>query len=396
MVWKSNISTEEANDLIIFLSENVREGISKRAAIGSQLFPVSMYICIACQQLYDQSFEYNAFKHIIEEGGVDPREIGPRCKTVGSVLNGLAFQSMAMLYLHGRGQSVYDWGGPEYEPEEKKEETKYILDIFRHLNPNYRNDGRLLVSESKDKNLRVIDDRLIESLRDEMFDPTSDQIKNFKRIVALITNYCFLDKCECRMGIFEHGPYILDNGELLLFKEFQFMLNKIKGSPIPNLILAYQLKDMKSLEFNDWGTLFANPLDYSEHITKLGMWTHEFIMPLKIKYPDKMGENTPISWETFEEVGKYSQKALKKLYLQVAKWDFERRCVSGARLYTNWVGAYALHGTSMQINMIKAENTRSYIPIFQKYPNGTHPFMKRFQRPINEQQEDPSYYLIAE
>lgn len=396
MVWKSNISTEEANDLIIFLSENVREGISKRAAIGSQLFPVSMYICIACQQLYAQSFEYNAFKHIVEEGGVDPRKIGPRCKTVGSILNGLAFQSMAMLYLHGRGQSIYDWGGPENEPEEKKEETKFILDFFRHLNPNYRNDGLLLVSESEDKNMRVIDDRLIESLLDEMFEPTPEQIKKFKRNIALITNYGFLDKCECRMGIFEHGPYKLDNGELLLFKEFQFMLNKIKGSPVPNLILAYQLKNMNSLEFNDWGTLFADPMDYSKHITKLGMWTHQLLMPLKIKYPNKMGKNTPISWETFDEVGKFSLESLKKLYLKVMKWDFERRCLEGSRLYTNWIAAYALHGTSMRLNLKTPEKTRSYIPIFQKYTNGTHPFMQRFQRPVKEQQEDPSYYLLAE
>ena len=396
MVWESNITTKEANELIKLLSENVREGISKRATVESQLFPVSMYICIACQQLYEQSFEYNAFKKMVENGGVDPRKIGPKCKTVGSILNGLAFQSMAMLYLHGRGQCIYDWGGPEHEPEEKKEETKFILDFFRYLNPNYRNDRLLLVDQSKDKNMRVIDDSLIESLRAEMFDVTEDQVKKFKRTIALITNYGFLDKCECRMGIFEHGPYELDTGELLLFKEYQFMLNQIRGSPIPNLILAYQLKNMKSLEFNDWGTLFADPADYTHHVTKLGMWTHELIMPMQIEYLNKLGKNTPISWETFDNVGKYSQKALEKLYVNVMKWDFERRCLSGARLYTNWVAAFALHGTSMSIDMKTPEKTRRYISIFQKYPNGSHPFMQRFQRPINEQKRDPSYYFLAD
>ncbi|NHI91679.1 MAG: hypothetical protein EAX96_04185 [Candidatus Lokiarchaeota archaeon] len=396
MVWKSNISTDEANELIKLLSENVRKSISKRAVIASQLFPVSMYICVACQQLYEQSFEFNAFKNMVERGGVDPGKIGPKCKTVGSILNGLAFQSMAMLYLHGRGQCIYDWGGAEYEPEEKKEETKFILDIFRHLNPNYRNDSLLLVDQSPDKNMRVIDNQLIENLRSEMIEANLNQVKKFKKTIALITNYGFLDKCECRMGIFEHGPYKLDTGELLLFKEFQFMLNQIKGSPIPNLILAYQLKNMKSLEFNDWGTLFADPSDFSDHVTALGMWTHELILPGQIEYPNRLGKNTPISWEILDEVGKYSQKALEKLYLKVIEWDFERRCLSGARLYTNWIAAFGLHGNTMNINLKTPEMTRSYIPIFQKYPDGAHPFMNRFKRPDKEQLEDPSYYLLTE
>ena len=396
MVWKSKISTEEANELIKMMSENVRVGLLARAAVESQLFPVSTYICIACHQLYDQSFQYNAFKEMVEKGDLDPREIGPKCKTVGSILNGLAFQAFAMLYLHGRGQCIYDWGGPENEPEEKKEETKFILDFFRHLNPNYRNDGKLLVDQSEDKNMRIIDKKLVETLRSEMFEATQEQIKKFKRIIALITNYGFLDKCECRMGIFEHGPYKLDTGELLLFKEFQFMLNQIRGSPVSNLILAYKLKDMNSLLFNDWGTLFADPPDYSEHITELGMWTHRFMLPSQIKHPDKLGKNKPISWEMFEKIGTYSQKALEKLYIKIMDWDYERRCLTGARLYTNWVAGFALFGKSLNLDMKTPEKTRAYIPVFRNYPDGAHPFIKRFQRPEAEQKKDPSFYLLAE
>ena len=139
-----------------------------------------------------------------------------------------------------------------------------------------------------------------------------------------------------------------------------------------------------------------DPTDFSEHVTKLGMWTHELIMPNQIKYPNNLGKNRPVSWEIFDKVGKYSQQALEKLYIKVMTWDFERRCLSGARLYTNWVAAYALHGTSMNVNMKTPEKTYGYIPIFQKYEEGTHPAMQRFQRPIKEQLDDPSYYLLSE
>ena len=333
---------------------------------------------------------------MVEKGGLDPREIGPKCKTVGAILNGLAFQSFAMLYLHGRGQCIYDWGGPEHEPEEKKEETKFILDFFRHLNPNYRNDGLLLVDQSEDKNMRVIDKKLIESLRTEMFEVSKEQITKYRRIVAMIMNYGFLDKCECRMGTFEHGPYPLDTGELLLFKEFQFMLNQIRGSPLPNLIIGYRLKDMNSLAFNDWGTLFADPPDLSKHITALGMWTKQPMVPTQMEYPDKLGITEPVSWETLEKVGEYSQKALEKLYVKVIKWDYDLRCLSGARLYSNWVAAFALFGNYMGINMKTPEKTRAYIPIFKNYPDGVHPFMRRFQRSAQEEKEEPSFYFMVE
>ena len=398
MVWKSKISTDEANELIGIMSENVRESLLSRTAVESQLFPVSAYIAMACHQLYEQTFQYDGIKCLVEEGECDPREIGPKCKCPAGILNGLAFQALAMLYLKGRAQVLYELGGAKYETEEKKEETKYLLDFFRHLNPNYRNDKLLLVEQSEDRNMRILDPDIIESLRGDMFKPTEEQIKKFRRIVAQIMNYGFLDKCECRMGIFEHGPYKLDTGEFLLFKEFQFKLNKIRGSPVPNLVIAYSVKDMKALKYNDWGTLFSDPPDFTRNITEMGIWKHQFLLPNRIKYPDKMGRNIPISWENFEKVGEFYKGALKKLYLKVAKWDYDRRCLSGTLIYLAVVPAYFLFAKkSIPFpKLIITDKTRSYIPIFTNYPDGIHPSTERFYRPDKEREEDPIFYHIYE
>ncbi len=398
MVWQSNISTEEANELIKIMDENVRKNLEGRDIIESQLFPVSTYIGIACHQLYGQSYQYNIVKNAVENGGLDPRDIGLKCKTVGSSLNGLAFQSFAMLYLHGRGQWIHDWGGPEKEPEEKKEETKFILDFFRNLNPHYRNDHLLLVDHSKDKNLRFLDKKLVERFRGEMFEVNKKQIKGFKRIIANISNYGFLDKCECRAGILDHGPYKLDTGELLIFKDFQFALNKISRCPLQNLVLAYTLKDMNSVLFNDWGTMFTDPSDFSNHITSIGMWTHELIMPDNLEYPNNLGNNWPISWETFEKVGSWSQRALEKLYIKVSKWDYNRRCLEGVSLYIITPMGTALFAPvkTSGYKLGISKETESYIPTFSNYPQGIHPFILRFRRPIEVQKEDPTMYLIVE
>ncbi len=412
MVWQSNITTEEANELILIMSENVQKGILGRTDLESELFPVSFYICVACHQLYDQSFQYKIIKDMVEHG-CDPREIGPKCKTLCAFLNGLAFQSFAMLYLHGRAQSIYDWGGPEHEPEEKKEETKFLLDFFKYLNPNYRNDRLLLVEQSKDENMRVLDRKVVEKLREDLFEPTNNQIKQFKRNLATMTTHNFLDKCDCRAGIFEHGPYELDTGEFLLFKEFQFLYTGEEiyeglrapfwwseteaKSPIFNISIGYVLKNMDSLKFNDWGTLFANPTDFSKNITKIGIWTKELLLPMEQSYPDKLGRIVPISWETFEETGKYAQEALNELYLKMAQWDLTRRILAGVDLYTNWLALFtAFAGTHKEYNREIPEKTRSYIPIFQKYPRGIHPFMTRFLRTKKKRIQDPTYYVIIE
>ncbi|NVM02789.1 MAG: hypothetical protein HWN67_10660 [Candidatus Helarchaeota archaeon] len=413
MVWKSNITTEEANKLIKMMSENVRKGLmSGRVDVESQLFPVSTYICIACHQLYDQEFQFRILKDMVEHG-CDPREIGPKCKTIIGALNGLGFQAFAMLYLHGRGQCLYDMGGPDKEPEEKKEQTKFILDFFRNLNPNYRNDRKLLVDQSEDNNMRVFDNSLIEKLRGDMFEPTKEQVKKYKRIVATLTNWNFLDKCECRAGIFEHGPYELDTGEFLLFKEFMFFYTGEEiyagrkapfehseteaTSPIPNLSIGYVLKDMKTIEFNDWGTMFADPPELSNKITSIGLWHRELLRPIEQRYPDKMGEIYNVDFGTLEQVGKYAQDAMTELYMKIADWDYNERLLDGVSLYTNFMAIYsAFAGIELDYDWTVPEKTKNYIPRFKGLPLGVHPWFGRFSRRKKQRKVDPTYYYIIE
>jgi len=62
-----------------------------------------------------------------------------------------------MLYLHGRAAVIYDnlakkmQGETDIiiEPERKKKETKFILDFWRRMSPNYLNDGSLTIDNNK-------------------------------------------------------------------------------------------------------------------------------------------------------------------------------------------------------------------------------------------------------
>jgi len=427
-----NLSDEETNELIYVLSENVRKNFLTRTAVESQLFPVSHYIHVACCILYDQSFQYKILKEVAKT--LHPRDIAKRSKALGAYLNQLAFNSFAMLYLHGRAQIIHDnlkekaKGNSNIviEPEEKKKETKFIIDFWRHLSPNYRNDKSLNVD---DGTIRVLSQDTIDTLRQEMV-PVHDKpelIKKLKRTMAILTSRNFLAQAECRAGIFEQGPYETEiNDEVLIFKEFlqlhagedpigievpmiEHQKTKAK-SPYQNVIFGIALKNMQKLEFNDWGTLFSEPSDFSQNITAIGVWTREFVHPKDLRYPNNLGIIKNLSFDVLTPLANYAQQALNEMYVEIAKWDSMKKLLVGVNVYTNPLLIYALHAGigrkwdwtwindvlsgEKRSDLVNADDVKRYIETIGKFHEGVHPFLARFFRSKKKRKADPSYYAL--
>jgi len=356
----SNLSDEETNKLIHYVSENVRENLFGRVVVESELFPVTHYIHVACQILYDQAFTYELTTDIAKL--ISPAEIGRRSKTLASYRNQLDFNSYIMLYLHGRAQIIYDnlekkEAGETnivIEPEEKKKETKFILDFWSKLCPNYLNSGTMTV---EDGTIRFLSQDFIDLLLEEMVAIKPEVVKKLKRTIGLLTSRNFLASADCRSGIFNHGPYKTDNpDEILIFKEFTdlytgkdpldldiFLMNYQKTeikSKIPNLIIGMTLKNMKSVKFNDWGTCFSDPSDFSQNITSIGLWTKELIHPSELRYPDKLGNIENLSLDILDHLLDYSQKSMNEMFIEVASWNEIRRIMAGVNVYTNFVSKF--------------------------------------------------------
>jgi len=432
-----DISDEEANKLIAMLSESVRSNMLTRNIVESQIFPVTHYIGVACYILYDQSFQYNVFKEIAKK--ISPEDIGKRSKCLGSPLNQLAFYSLAMLYLHGRAQVINDnlylkkRGNTDIiiESEEKKQETKFVLDFWRRLSPNYLNSGTLVTEKKK---LQVLTDDYINNLKDQMIpinDTNKDLIKKLKQTIAHLTIFNFLFQAECRAGIFEHGPYYLDNdSEPLVFKEFQYlytgkemygidisgiMPHKITNpSPVPNIIFGMTLKDMKKLDFTDWGTLFADPSDFTSHITSIGIWTKELIHPRDVRYPDNLGVLKPLTVEILNNLSEFAKNATRELYIDFARWSFIEKLMLGTGLYANSLNALCSGYVGLEDNfdwtwtldyaqdkpfktdLLNKDKIKLYIKKLKGFPYGAHPFLKRMFRGVKFRKADPSYYVLQD
>ncbi|NHI93779.1 MAG: hypothetical protein EAX96_14930 [Candidatus Lokiarchaeota archaeon] len=430
-----NLSDEETNNLILYLSENIRKGLIGRSVVESQLFPVTHYISTACYILYLQGFQNRILKEIVKK--IQPEEIGRRSKTLGSYLNQLAFHSIAMLYLHGRAQHINDMkfkmnkGEKLKEPienEEKIAETKFMLDFWKRLSPNYRNDKKLTADDGGNI-IQILSDKQLDKIKDDFIVIKDKSIMNeLKKTSALLTNQNFLSQAECRAGIFEHGPYTIDNSkELIFFKEFQFLysgeslggievsdfidhLKTSVKSPISNLIFGFSLKNMEEVKFNDWGTSFFKPPDYTLNINKIAIWTKDYTHPKDFRAPDKLGEVIPLKFEILKELQDYAQKSLNELYLKMAKWNFMKKLMTGTNVYTNFLALYAAYaGIENEFNwkwvldilenkqnndMVNVKDVLNYIEKLKVFPHGAHPFLARYFRTKKSRKTDPTLYYI--
>jgi len=432
-----NISDEEANKLIKLISENVKQNLLGRSVVESKLFPVSHYIHTATYILYDQSYQYNITKKLAEK--IKPEEIGKRSKSLGAPLNQLAMNSFAMLYLHGRAQVIHDRlykkskgeTNIEVEPEEKIKETKFILDFWRRLIPNYRNDGKMV---AEDRTIRFLPDDQVEALKNDMIkinDNNRELIGKLKRTIAQLTITNFIFQAECRAGIFESGPYYTeDDPNPLIFKEFQYLytgdtmfgidvseylqFHKLSvQAPYPNSIFGMTLNHtkIKKLELNDWGTLFAEPSEFSDYITSIGIWTKELMHPKDYRYPDNLGKLIPLKTDVLDDLFKFGNRAAKELYLHFSKLNYIEKLMIGTNLYANFLALYTLYGgiendfswtwpyeyargDPFTTDLIDKEKVTYYIKKLEKFPRGAHPFLARLFRRKKIQEKDPFYYYI--
>ncbi len=429
-----DITDEEANELIRLFSKSVRGNLLSRDVVESRIFPVTLYIHTACYILYDQSYQYKILKEVARK--ISPEEIARRSKTLGIPLDQLVFYSIAMLYLHGRAQVINDnvfekRTDPSIivEPELKKKETKFILDFWRRLSPNYLNEGTMTV---ENKELTFLSDHDINSLKKHMIplNGNKDIITKFKQTLAQLTILNYTYKADCRIGISEHGPYFFEGNQIpLIFKEFQLphpdkinygintseiLPQKITNPPpVPNVIFGMTLKNMKKIEFNDWGTFFANPADFASHIKSIGIWTKELIHPKDFRYPDKLGNIEALKIGILDKLSAFAKNATKELYLEYSRWGLMKKLMLGVGLYANyniaqcaacaglennfnwsWALDYA-ENTPLKTDLLDKEKFAFYIEKLKRW-DGLHIFVRRIMRGIKERKNDPFYYYLQD
>ena len=381
---------KEANELIAHASELVDYQVSKRGLLETQLFPVTAYICVSFYNAYDML--YGILKKISEK--TTPETMGRESRKILSEINALSIFYIPLYYMIGRmGEIQRNGGDSKSESPEKRKQTLFVLDFWKRLATSYFRDEKISVYDSNKKNM-VLDHSTVEKTLNNVVDLSKEEVVKLKRTVANLEVVSFLDECEARAKICDHGPYKINDNESLVFREISHLYDggiphfpwseTNAKAPFNNIAFAFRLKDVE-INFDDFATLETIPQDFTDNITGVALFTRsgEKVKNLDLNILDSFKD--------------YSERANKELFLKFSKWDRKQRLIAGAYAYCYGYARYTnFVGITDDVNWDLTKKTmNTYVPMFME--SDFDPGIPRlFRSKSKKRKEGPSLYLLPE
>ena len=388
---------KEANELIKEVNDEFEYLITHRGLLESKIFPVTSYICVSFYNSYDML--YDIIKKVSEK--TTPEEMGKKSRKILSELQALTINYIPLYYMEGRMGEIFRKGDdPKAESEEKRKQTIFLLDFWKRLAFSYFQNGKLFVADINELNEHggaaniALDQRDVDWAMEHIKPVTSDEAGKIRKTMANLEVFSFLDECEARAKLCDHGPYKINEEEILVFREISHLYDGGKPhfpwsetkakAPYSNIAFAYRLKNVKAI-VDSVGTMTTNPINWGENITGAGLFTREG------------NDVKPLELDVLDPFFEYATKAQRELYLKFTKWDRKQRLIAGAYAYcygyarfTNFVGI------TDEINWDLTERTmEKYVPEFLEndFDQG---ITRHFRSKAKKRKGGPSLYLLPE
>lgn len=388
---------KEANELIREVNDIFEYNILHRGLLESKIFPVTSYICVSFYNSYD--ILYDILKKIAER--TTPERMGKESRKILSEIQALTINYLTLYYMEGRMGEIFRNGGdPKSESEEKRKQTMFILDFWERLSSSYFQNGKHFVADINELNERggaaniALDQTDIDWSMQYIKDVSKDEAAKVRKTMANLEVCSFLDECEARAKLCDHGPYKINNEETLVFREishlydgekphFPWSETKVKA-PYNNIAFAYRLKNVNAVVDN-FATMTTEPVDWGDQIMGVALFTRDGDM---VK---------PIGLDVLDPFLEYATKAQRELYMKFTKWDRKQRLIAGAYAYcygyarfTNFVGI------TDEINWDLTDRImEKYVPEFLEndFDQG---ITRHFRSKAKKKKGGPSLYLLPE
>ncbi len=384
------MNVKEANEIIAHASELLDYQVSKRGLLETQLFPVTAYICVSFYNSYD--ILYDILKRVSEK--TTPEKMGEESRRILSEIQALSIFYIPLYYMAGRMGEIYrNNEDPRSESEDKRKQTMFILDFWKRLASSYFPNGKLSVNDSDRKNI-ALNQSDVDWTLEQITDVSKEQAIKIKRAVANLELVSYIDECEARAKLCDHGPYQVNENECLVFREilhlydggkphFSWSVTEAK-SPYSNIAFVFRLKDVE-IELDEFVSLESKPVDFTDNITGVALLTRE-------------GKDViPLNFDVLDHFNDYAIKANKELFLKFSKWDRRQRLIAGAYAYCYGYARYTnFVGITDEINWDLTERTMNkYVPEFieSDFDQGIPRF---FRSRGKKKREGPSLYLLPE
>ncbi len=384
------MNVKEANELIYHVSEVLDDQIKKRGLLESQLFPVTAYICVSFYNAYDML--YNVLKQVAEK--TTPEQMGKESRKILSELHALTITYIPLYYMEGRmGEIHRKSGDPSKVPKERREETRFVLDFWKRLASSYFPDNKLFVSDLNWKN-PALNQEDIDWTLEQVQKVDEKEITTIKRTMANLEVTAFLDECEARAKLCDHGPYQINDEEILVFREIMHLYDGGKPhfpwsetkaeAPHSNIAFAFTLKNVET-KFDNFASMETTPKTFTDRITGAALLTRE-------------GEKVkPLDLDILEKFNTYAKNAQKELYIKFSQWNRKEKLIAGAYAYAYGYARYTnFVGITDQIDWDLTDRTMNkYIPEFMDtdFDPG---IARHFRTERKKRKGGPSLYLMAE
>ncbi len=381
----------ETNKMIQHVSDTFSDILAERGLLESEIFPTNEYISVSCYHTYDHL--YDVMKQVWKK--ISPEELAKQSKTLLSEVNALSITYLWLYYSLGRMGTVFEKceSDPKNELQEKQEQWKWMLEQWYKLGTNYFNTGEPTVAQSGGKNLALGDDSL-SWLKNNLEPVNAEQVKKIRRNIGQVELYAFMDECEARAKLIDHGPYPISDDEILVISEFT-RLHDGQGDlwlpwsdtetkiPSAKLGVAMTIKGATAT-FNDIGTMTIEPGDYSGLVTNVAAYT------------ERGSKIVPLGLDELSAYADAAQAALSELYMKYAEWDKKKLMLAGAVAYWRGFVRYTDRvGITNKIDWTISQSViDEYLPFFMD--NDADPAFFRFGRFDEDMEGDPTLYFLPE
>lgn len=386
-----SVNITEINQQLRHLSQVFSDILAERGLLESKLFPVNEYISVSFYQTYEHL--YDLMKQVWTK--ITPEQLAKRSKTLLSEIQALSITYLWLYYSLARMGVIFNKydSDPSREPVEHQKQWKWMLEQWHKLGTSYFNSGKPTVASSGGVN-RSLGDGSINWIKDNLQPVTEEQVKKIRRNIGAVDLYAFLDECEARAKIIDHGPYPMEKNEILVISEYTHLhdgkeplwlpwSDTESKLPTASLGIALTLQNVKTV-FNDIGTMTVEPGDYSRLVTG------------SCAYTKKGAKIVPVGLDELSAYAEAADAAQTELYLRFAEWDKKKLMIAGAEAYWRCYARYTNQvGITNKIDWkISQSVIDEYVPFFME--NDADPAFIRFGRFDDEMEEDPTLYLLPE
>jgi hypothetical protein len=257
--------------------------------------------------------------------------------------------------------NIDDYGDQDYDAEK----IMFLLDCWSKFSKTYRNDGRILVDDSRGV-ISILNKRDVKRFDEDLLDKDPRKIESLLKLAAVIQSYLYLLNYESRGGVFNHGPYEVGD-EQLVFREFiHLQKNTYKTTfnddfDYNNITITLRLKDV-DVSLNEVGTLFVDPANYADRITGFNIYSSN-------------SDPRPIAIDGVNRISTMLRNRIMYLYRDINKWDRKDKIIAGALQYSD-LSCYAKAANIRYRHGLSRAVEERYLPKMMRQV--THEFMNRF------------------